>query len=888
MLALHLVSSLKGDSSAAHVVHFFCSRDHGRNNGGSILRGLIYQLLSQRPSLFGHILDDYDKHGASLFGDRKFQALWNIFTRMLHDKDISPITCILDGLDECDEEGLECFWLKIDSLYKCDPQRKPKQSTHSLKLLVVSRNHPYSIEQAMDKFPRLRLEPDNKPHVGSDISKFVDNRMSSLLCPSETREYIRKELCNRSEGTYLWIGFAINALNKVRVIDMERTVKSFPHGLDAMYRRMLLGVRERERGRVIEILRWVTGSFRPLTLLELAVAVNTIPTRGQTLEEAVADEITYAGDLLTINLIHNNRTQVVSFVHSSVLDYFQSIPQNDVSLESFRLQAIPTHDHLAHRLLDYTLQTMRILDESGVGIITREVIGYKATRGDVYPLFDYALLYGIGNLLQLGDMCLVDNYHQLLDPTERYHNSWLQGICLVVYQHSSGESVTVAHLAALEGLINVLDYFHTNQDVDINVEDGNGQSLLFYATLGQQLETMAWLLMRKANPNAQDVYGQTPLHIAARCSRLELAEILIRHGSRTGIHTGHTGSIRDDFMVCRDAFDTQRGPTYRAIDPTGNPPQIAARIGNIHVLNLLLKPFLREGGSINGTDEYGNTLLHQIVISNQRYPRSCWSDLFQSSSSSTDFDPDILNKDGESALHIATRLYRPYRPGTGFMFQEGFAEHSTATQTIWNSVMALVEIFGATVDVQTTTGETPLHRVCRAGDNSLLNYLIRKGAKAGIRDQWGQNALHWLCSERQFARKDLSVIMSSLAHTMTLADIEARRFDGQTARELAIKRDDCYIEYTRLHENGLKIGLGRRTTPLRDSLSAEVPSLWSMHFPPWAFEELHSLIDCSLVIIKAEGSKKDLDFLEQIVSKHPHLQHWLDKRRRYQDSVANN
>jgi len=68
MLSLHLVSSLKRDSSAAHVVHFFCSRDHGRNNGASILRGLIYQLLSQRASLFKHVLDDYDKHGTSLFG----------------------------------------------------------------------------------------------------------------------------------------------------------------------------------------------------------------------------------------------------------------------------------------------------------------------------------------------------------------------------------------------------------------------------------------------------------------------------------------------------------------------------------------------------------------------------------------------------------------------------------------------------------------------------------------------------------------------------------------------------------------------------------------------------------------------------------------------------
>ncbi|KAI4647022.1 uncharacterized protein J4E78_008994 [Alternaria triticimaculans] len=234
MLSLHLVSSLKSDSSAAHVVHFFSSRDQGRNNGASILRGLIYQLLSQRPSLFKHVLDDYDKHGTSLFDDRKFQALWTIFARMLYDKNIIPITCILDGLDECDEDGLEDFWVKIKSLYDTDLEREVEQFSHHLKLLVVSRNHPYSIEQAMHAFPRLRLEPDNEPQIGSDISKFIDDRMADLRCPRETYAYIKRKLSSRSEGTYLWVSFAINALKKVRVIDMESTVNAFPRGLDAI------------------------------------------------------------------------------------------------------------------------------------------------------------------------------------------------------------------------------------------------------------------------------------------------------------------------------------------------------------------------------------------------------------------------------------------------------------------------------------------------------------------------------------------------------------------------------------------------------------------------------------------------------------------------------
>jgi len=78
---------------------------------------------------------------------------------------------------------------------------------------------------------------------------------------------------------------------------MEKTVDSLPRGLDSMYRRMLLAISEHERDKVREILRWITTTFRPLSLVELATAVNTVPARNQTLENAITDEVAYAGDL---------------------------------------------------------------------------------------------------------------------------------------------------------------------------------------------------------------------------------------------------------------------------------------------------------------------------------------------------------------------------------------------------------------------------------------------------------------------------------------------------------------------------------------------------------------------------------------------------------------
>ena len=108
---------------------------------------------------------------------------------------------------------------------------------------------------------------------------------------------MREKLFDPSEGTYLWIGLAVNSLKKVRVIDMERTVDAFPQGLDAMYRRMFLAISDSERHRVMEILRWVLAALRPLRLEELAIAINTRPARGQSLEDAIIEEVAYTGDL---------------------------------------------------------------------------------------------------------------------------------------------------------------------------------------------------------------------------------------------------------------------------------------------------------------------------------------------------------------------------------------------------------------------------------------------------------------------------------------------------------------------------------------------------------------------------------------------------------------
>jgi len=740
----------------------------------------------------------------------------------------------------------------------------------------------------MDKFPRLRLEPDNEPHVGSDISKFVDDRISSLQCPTEAREYIKKRLCDRSEGTYLWVSFAINALKKVRVIDMERTVESFPRGLDAMYRRMLLAISEHEREKVMEILRWITTTVWPLSLVQLATAVSTVPARGQTLEEAITDEIAYAGDLLTIatRVNHEVVSTSVTLVHLSLLDFLQSIPKFDPDLGFFCLQAAVTHDRLTRRLFDYKYQILQSFDSlQNDDVVSKHLGDYEITKVQ-YPLLHYAIKNSLEHMCHGGNIRRLNSYHPILDPTDRCHTPWLQLQCRTMCEHLPEEGVKLAHIAALYGLLAFLKYAHHQCHLELDTRDGNNRTLLFYATAQCHMHVIEWLLVQGADPNLRDLTGQTALHIAAYQSRADIIKMLIRHGSRTRVQssTRITKSMLDGLDRDFGDFNQDEEDNDQALAKwSGTPVHIAATIEQPEVMHILLSTFLREGGSINETDENGRTFLHLLATSHGSDPRRCW-DVFSKFPESSEIVNHMLDRNGESALHIATRKSCLAIDSS---FQDDFYEDSDSDseETVWNPVIALVETFGTAVNIQTSTGVTPLHIACKKGASSLVAYLLDKGANARLYDESGQNAMHWLCSQMQRGRQNRPAILVTLTQIMTVEDIEAKRTDGQTARDLAVKHDADYLEIARRHANGLVPNLDMPAEPLLSIVREFCVNFWQLERCN-VFLELHGLIDGLLNMVKCEPSSEAIAGLQRLVSEQPRLQHVLEKNRLYWESKA--
>jgi Cdc6-like AAA superfamily ATPase len=101
-LTEELARTAQGD-----VLYCFCSaQDATRNSVVAVLRSLTYQLLTQVPWLIRHTQPYFESSERQRQTLLSMETLWAIFWRIKPDADLPPMYCVLDGLDECNEDGL--------------------------------------------------------------------------------------------------------------------------------------------------------------------------------------------------------------------------------------------------------------------------------------------------------------------------------------------------------------------------------------------------------------------------------------------------------------------------------------------------------------------------------------------------------------------------------------------------------------------------------------------------------------------------------------------------------------------------------------------------------------------------------------------------------------
>ncbi|KAK4069935.1 uncharacterized protein Triagg1_6730 [Trichoderma aggressivum f. europaeum] len=346
MLSIFLTEELEKRTQESKTIEllifFFCTPDEKHSSAVAILRGLAYQLIRKRPDLVSYIISDFESAGKTQETLHSPNALWMVLEKLLEAPDLGTVFCVLDGLDECDEESSS---LLVDKFYEYFLESS-EPSNVQFKLAVVSRKI-----DLLDAFPQVKLDPDNDNYVNDDIQAFIRNsvqRLERIRGFNNIRESIQTTLLDRAQGTFLWVGFVMAELSRKRTCtQIMETLEGIPRGLHGVYSRMLSQIESSRRSVVLDILQWVTLAVRPLTVSELSEAIHLPPTAKISKEQAVLDYITLCGHIL---IIHD---QQVSLVHQSARDYLlQSETDSDPTLKEFHIQVEHAHATVAEVCLD--------------------------------------------------------------------------------------------------------------------------------------------------------------------------------------------------------------------------------------------------------------------------------------------------------------------------------------------------------------------------------------------------------------------------------------------------------------------------------------------------------------------------------------------------------
>ncbi|KAH6694365.1 hypothetical protein BKA61DRAFT_564174 [Leptodontidium sp. MPI-SDFR-AT-0119] len=387
MLLCGIINELEKSMSKTDILsYFFCQATDSRiNDATAVLRGLVYLLVNQQPSLISHIQKKHGHAGKSLFEDaNSWIAMSEIFTSILQDPSLRSTFLIIDALDECvvDRSKLLDFIVQKSSI-------SPR-----VKWVISSRNWP-DIEDRLERAGhkmRLCLELNQKS-VSAAVGTYVKYKSRQLAdekgYDDRTREAVLQHLVSNADDTFLWVALVYENLKNVPRWKTLAKLKEFPPGLDLLYQRMLTQICESDDADLCkQILAVVSTVYRPITLMETTSIIETLVDIAND-HKSLAAIIGLCGSFLSL------REDTVSFVHQSAKDFLMK----KASKEILPLGMDDVHHTIFSRSMLAMSNTLRrdIYGLHAPGISIDQV-----KQPDLDPLvaLQYSCLYWVDHLLE--------------------------------------------------------------------------------------------------------------------------------------------------------------------------------------------------------------------------------------------------------------------------------------------------------------------------------------------------------------------------------------------------------------------------------------------------------------------------------------------------------
>ncbi|CAH0054523.1 unnamed protein product [Clonostachys solani] len=355
MMMCGLIDHLKNDVDHADpcLTYFFCQEpEANQNNATAVLRGLIWMLASQRPSLIKHARKTYDTSGAVAFSEKNASVtLAKILTSMLQDESAEGAILAIDALDECRTNRDELLDIIVTL------------SSATKATWIVSSRPWKDIEGKFASVDKTTLDlRDHDSDLSQAIEFYIEHKIQQLkrTISQKNIDVIRPHLINNAKGTFLWVGLVCTELTKSGVANYDAVgiAREFPAELNPLYKRMMEGISALRRAKTCyQILGTICTVYRYLSISELQTLIEDL---GSMTQDDVVHLVESCGSFLSV------RGDVISLVHQSAKDFLIENATDEI----FPSQIVSQH---------------RIIFETSISVLS------SILRQNIYDLEDLGL-----------------------------------------------------------------------------------------------------------------------------------------------------------------------------------------------------------------------------------------------------------------------------------------------------------------------------------------------------------------------------------------------------------------------------------------------------------------------------------------------------------------
>lgn len=818
ILCARIVEHLAPTLPIAHF--FFSSNFTSQDDMYTALRSWVAQLMSQSEKAYNVVYEKWDDDPV---------ASHVVLSQVLRDilRAVPETILIFDGLDECirhneRETPISDFLRVVGGMVANDGR-----------VLIVSRDEPeirQALTEEVGEMTEVKIQPqDVKVDTAALSLSILNKRLPNK--GQNVRDSLAATMTEQCDGQFLWLVMQGASLRKgMTTNQLQRTLHDTTTGIDSLYDGKwdrITSLAERDRERVVSLLRWVTFSLRPLNVHEISEALlinedfdefprDDVPD-SDGMEDYIESEILgFCAPLVEIRT-HEKALDpgehTVQLAHFTVKQYLANrLPVGFLGLNE-RLRV--SNEHMQNAMLGkLCLRYIRSrlvwgegdksTDSSFKALFRRYASESWHTHLKAIP---EVLLDGKSSIFNSWTEYCEDIWALVKDFMDEQHSCWspwkawsdrqaAEKDNLESWEEASGplyyavkcdftalamhmiranpETATEAglalNLACEKGNIELMDAI-LNTGISIETSGFKKRTPLFSAVLGGQLEVAKVLISKGADATATNRYGRTILHTAifsevSSEQRLKTVKLLLDNGADTNI----------------------------ADDGLWRPVHVAVRKNDIPVLKMLVD----QGADLSITDAYGHTL---AFLTANNGLTDMLSFLIKQGVDFQSVAPDgvtpmgaaifnghtetvkLLQQHGvdlrtqKSSFFLAVR-YR-HQTMVEFLLRHGVAANvaddhgqSLLYLAAGDGLFAMVKLLiekGANVDQASHTGMTPLMIAALSGHLEVVELLLMQGASVSVSDYDGLTALHFAVSENY-----LTVVELLVRHGAKVVDLMTR------------------------------------------------------------------------------------------------------------------